>query len=451
MSGLSAPATAGAVRISQHPIAKLEAAEVVTPANTIFNGPQGLLVAGVRKTAYQTVTTSPSFAVNAGAGVNAARDFFLGPDRQTWFIGGVSKLEAGTSVIYSTLNEVTPGGAVVRFTFPTPASQPLFAATGPDGAIWLPDLENEGAVQRLSGQSLSTVAMRSGSAAPAQIVQAFGSLWTTDFLTSSIARITPPSEVTEVPLPGLREGIFGFTEPAGITAAPDAVWFTEQNGDAIGRITPTGEVQTFTIPATAGALPGGVGYPSPRDITVGPEDAIWFTDPGTNSIGRWLNGQITEFPIPGPNLVVPEAIVTAGSELWFTEGASATLGSVNPALPPFEEVAPTAKVSTGEVARMLGVHTRISTLLSHKGYTTIVSLPAPGRVLVKWSVKHSTVASGHVSLGAAGTAKLRIVLTKTGTALLRKAKALNIAATATATLAGAEPVSVTRRFVVRRH
>jgi virginiamycin B lyase len=83
----------------------------------------------------------------------------------------------------------------------------------------------------------------------------------------------------------------------------------------IGRITTSGDIAEF-------AVNGGV-----YGITMGPDQAMWFTRQGANSIGRIsLKGEITEFPIP-TDCCEPE-LITLGPDnaLWFTEYHSNAIG-----------------------------------------------------------------------------------------------------------------------------
>jgi len=449
---LLAPAGAGAVRVTQHPIPKLTSGEVVSPASTIFSGPQGLLIAGARKSSYQTVTTAPAFAVSAGAAGATPLSFFLGPDGQTWLVSRLSETSAATheSTSYATLDELTPGSSALRFTYPTTGSAPLTAVTGPDGAVWLPET-TDGAVDRVAHGVVNAFSMPAGDAAPLQIVSGpGGDLWTTNVVDGAISQIAPNGAITEHPLPEA-----GNAEPSGVVVGPDgAVWFAEQNAAAIGRITAAGEVETFPIPAAAGAFPDSIGYPQPRDVTVGPEGGIWFTDPGTNSVGRVLDGLVSEFAL-GSDWVVPDTIVAFGGELWFNEDNAAALGSVDPVAPPAEETTrPTVRVSSREVARMLSVprkHARTPDLLRHGGYTARISLPAAGAVTISWSTrKYAIVATGRETLAAAGTGSLRIELTALGRKLMKRGKSVELVARGTAMVGGASPVSVAKPLTIKR-
>jgi virginiamycin B lyase len=67
----------------------------------------------------------------------------------------------------------------------------------------------------------------------------------------------------------------GIAVPRQITAGPDgALWFT--NGDSIGRMTTAGRFTAYFNSRIA----------TPAGITAGPDGALWFTDNGDNTIGR---------------------------------------------------------------------------------------------------------------------------------------------------------------------
>ena len=115
-------------------------------------------------------------------------------------------------------------------------------------------------------------------------------------------------DITEFPVPGTGTG--GLNR---ITLGPDGnIWFTNPGTNEIGRMTPSGQFTGFPIPT-----PGS----SPIDITTGPDGNIWFTE-YEGRVGRiTLTGQITEFPItrtPGGALANIFGITTGpDGALWF--------------------------------------------------------------------------------------------------------------------------------------
>jgi hypothetical protein len=97
----------------------------------------------------------------------------------------------------------------------------------------------------------------------------------------------------------------------------------------------------FTIPNPSGKPSGWWDTPQCRSMTVGPDGAHWFTDPGTESVGRVAsNGAVTEYPLPAvPSTAqgyprdaypTPAAIATVGSELWVASSSGEGMYSVNP-------------------------------------------------------------------------------------------------------------------------
>ena len=103
-----------------------------------------------------------------------------------------------------------------------------------------------------------------------------------------------------------------YSYPNDIVAGPDgAMWFTNGLG-YIGRIDMLGTITTYTIPF-AGTYP--------TYIAVGSDKNIWFSDQGTNSIGRILvakpdSNTIQEVAAPGAGI----QRLTPGpdGEIWFT-------------------------------------------------------------------------------------------------------------------------------------
>ena len=65
----------------------------------------------------------------------------------------------------------------------------------------------------------------------------------------------------------------------------------------------------------------------PTGTTIGPDGAVWFTETGTNAIGRLSGGVITEYPLPHGGT---PAAITSGPDgaLWFTESGASRLGRI---------------------------------------------------------------------------------------------------------------------------
>jgi virginiamycin B lyase len=131
--------------------------------------------------------------------------------------------------------------------------------------------------------------------------------------------------IDEFPVPG-------GGDPGGISAGPDgALWFIEEGSSEIGRITTAGAItHEFPISTTPDPVPADPTLPTRLDqITLGPDGALWFTEPRDNSIGRiTTTGAVTEYPLPVPG-GAPEGIdVGPDSNLWFTAPGLNQIGRI---------------------------------------------------------------------------------------------------------------------------
>jgi virginiamycin B lyase len=69
-------------------------------------------------------------------------------------------------------------------------------------------------------------------------------------------------------------GLAASSAPLSIAAGPDAaLWFTEPGTNKIGRVTTTGSLTQYAIPSSLSLA---------ASITSGPDGALWFTEPGIN-------------------------------------------------------------------------------------------------------------------------------------------------------------------------
>jgi streptogramin lyase len=111
-------------------------------------------------------------------------------------------------------------------------------------------------------------------------------------------------QVTEFPLPTAG------AQPFAITAGPDGnVWFTEGGSQKVGRITPAGVIKEFPV----------TGAVTPRDITIGPDNNLWMTDQGANKVFKIVpNGDGDPTITPGTaTLTTPRGIASIDGELWI--------------------------------------------------------------------------------------------------------------------------------------
>jgi virginiamycin B lyase len=154
-----------------------------------------------------------------------------------------------------------------------------------------------------------------------------------------IAKIDKHSKLTEFVLP--EPGTF----PQDITLGPDDnLWFTagftatlpgsENAPPKIGRITPDGQITEFPLSSAEGP---------PHEIVTGPDGNLWFTRPLGNRIGRiTVDSVVTNFVVPSSNSRPDGIAVGPDGALWFTERLADKIGRLTTAglftefpLPPF--------------------------------------------------------------------------------------------------------------------
>ena len=140
---------------------------------------------------------------------------------------------------------------------------------------------------------------------------------------SAVGAITPAGEITTHDAPA------DLSAPQYLVAGPDGnIWFTAPRvelDDPIGRITPAGEVQTFDesgavcrTTAPCWNIWGGV------DLTVGPDDDLWFADTEGQIVRSTVDGDLSVWHAPG--YPVGPFVVGADDRLWIGGGSGGSFG-----------------------------------------------------------------------------------------------------------------------------
>ena len=301
------------------------------------------------------VTNTP---VSGGVGVNGTAITELpgfthpygitsGPDGNIYFTdsGTVEVLEPNNNVL---LAQYVPSGNLFDIT------------TGSDGALWITN-QSIGGVDRVTTSGVIADYPLAGTpvgiaADPIDgtllVANASGVWQVTVGGTNTPLSMTPigtPSEIAFVP--GGTSGFAWFTEtthigeynigssslsevavPGGNSAkylaygADGNVWFTASGGATpfIGWINPSSPSTINQIALGATAQPLG--------ITAGADNAMWFVDAGTNSVGEvsLSSHTVTLFAIPTSAAGPQEIVKGADGRLWFTENSAGKIGQVIP-------------------------------------------------------------------------------------------------------------------------
>jgi streptogramin lyase len=230
----------------------------------------------------------------------------LGPDKATWF----------TEAAANKIGKITVAGVVTEFLVPTGGSEPFGIAVGPDGNLWFAEALGNKIGRITTAGAVTEFPIPTAGAEPIGITAGpDGNLWFTEGMSNKIGQITTAGAITEFPVPTAGSG------PFFITAGPDgALWFTENTTGKIGRITTGGGITEF-LTSSPTSMPFG--------IATGSDGALWFTEGTGNNIGRLTTtGSLLEFPIP--TATSDPVGIAAGPDgaLWFAEDTGAKIGRI---------------------------------------------------------------------------------------------------------------------------
>jgi streptogramin lyase len=271
----------------------------------------GLFTIGTITTAGK-ITEYPT-KINAGTFQAESYEYAqitIGPDGNLWFIN-----PQAAAVGLNLLGKMTTSGVLTTFNL---NDIPLAICTGPDGNLWLTE-SSQLAMVTTSGVETDYAGFGGLMGPPYTSITPGpdGNIWFSEIFIQ-VGYIVPSTglivEFTVVSQP--------FTYyPTGLTAGPDgAMWFVGDFSSTIGRLT-TGGTLTNSY-----ALNHGSG---PAWDTLGPDGAVWLTEP-YDRIGRITTGGVlTTFPaIPGSS---PGGIVAGpDGNLWFTEEGYGAIAKMTP-------------------------------------------------------------------------------------------------------------------------
>jgi streptogramin lyase len=228
---------------------------------------------------------TPSTEYQPGIATAFVNGITAAPDGALWFTQGHRvNSDEGEAPVPAKIGRITTSGEITYYPLPRIASNPVDITTGPDGALWFTE---QGGTDPVSGEptpnrigrmttagALTDFVVPWADNGPHGIVSGpDGALWFTDFQNNAIGRITVDGTFSEEMVAPL------FGEGGGVShiaaGADGSLWFTLSFG-GLGSVTTTGDFERYLVPS------GG----NTNGITVGPDDHIWFTEPQANKIGR---------------------------------------------------------------------------------------------------------------------------------------------------------------------
>jgi virginiamycin B lyase len=193
-------------------------------------------------------------------------------------------------------------------------------AAGPDGNVWTTDLDLSYLLSFFDPAGLPGLFSLDSS-----ISYSLGGLVTGPDHAIWIANMNGFIHRVDPTIPG---GLASYSilggQPAYIAVGPDgALWFTDPGRDVIGRITTAGATSSFPIPTPASG---------PQGIAAGPDANLWFTESDANQIGRITPaGTVTEFAVATGKSAPQQIVVGPDGALWFTERDADQIGRITTA------------------------------------------------------------------------------------------------------------------------
>lgn len=138
----------------------------------------------------------------------------------------------------------------------------------------------------------------------------------------SIIKMTPAGATTFYGLPDQWV-------PEGLAVGPDGnLWFTGWDGAhprgavTVGRLTPAGVVTIFPMAEQGTAA---------ANITKGPGNSLWFTEPPVARIGRIsLDGRVVEYPLRSKTARPAQIVEGSDGNMWFTDNFSDRVTQITP-------------------------------------------------------------------------------------------------------------------------
>jgi virginiamycin B lyase len=241
-----------------------------------------------------------------------------GPDGAIWYTVSCPYVPTCPTKVFDAIGRFTMEGTFSEFHLPGDSvdREPYGITTGADGALWFTEFQ-AGKIGRITTAGIiSEYTLPTPNAGPYDITTGpDDALWFTEPGVGKIGRITTTGSVTEYPVPGAC----CLTDPTDIVVGPDgALWFTNINSSWIGRITTQGDISKYPSPLQ---LPD-------HGIATGPDKALWVTTVGGLIWRVTTEGVFTSFNVPTQDPGLTYITLGPDNALWFTENYRGKVGRV---------------------------------------------------------------------------------------------------------------------------
>jgi virginiamycin B lyase len=205
-----------------------------------------------------------------------------------------------------TVGKLTPEGKITTYPLATVGSVPIYVRSGNDGTMWVTELVGNAIARITADGKVAEFAIPTHNSRPIAIVPEPGSnaMWFSEEAGNRVARIAPDGKITEYPVPMTQSNVI----LAGLAFDSDKnLWvqqYIDQNNPTPTQPSPSGadfivkidKSILTTAPADISRVPITY-YKVPTAQTVmhrivqGPDGNIWFTELGSNKVGKVMAGR----------------------------------------------------------------------------------------------------------------------------------------------------------------
>ncbi len=220
---------------------------------------------------------------------------------------------------------------------------PTFLQLDGNGHVWFTDPTNNAIGELTIGSNTWTQYTTGITAAAAPfglVLDKNGNLWFAERESSKIGFFnTSTHTVVETTIPSANGQPFGMT----YDATNNVVWYTVDNAPAIGTfaVTLNGAISIIEHSTAAGLA----NPPSPHMITMDSLGNLWYSEQGSDMVGKYTPGTNTAInyqlagsicptpgatPTPCPVTYISGISIDSTGQVWFDEVQHALLGSLNP-------------------------------------------------------------------------------------------------------------------------